>query len=435
MALDQISQSQTQHEAVVNQDNLALQPAAALGIHQSLCGGLTFAYYGGRLSDSVTVADGTLTLTNAATNYIECTTAGVVSSNTSGFTSGRIRMYTGVAASSLVTYTDVRVIGLGLGGAFTGGTLASALNEATAVTIASGSTVNIGAAAGNTISVTGTSTITAFDTIAAGAIRRVVFGGILTLTYNATSLILPTAANITTAAGDTAEFLSLGSGNWRCVDYQRASGAALVATGTFTGGTLTSALNDAPIGTIASGSTVNIGAASENTITISGTSTITAFDTIASGARRRLIFSGILILTYNATSLILPTSANITTAAGDSAEFTSLGSGNWRCTDYQLASGAALVGTGSVPSGTGFVHITSAAQDGTARAIDLGSADVTATASISANTHKIINVVDPASAQDAATKAYVDAQVLVAGVDPNTFRGTFLDMLNVPVFL
>jgi hypothetical protein len=40
-------------------------------------------------------------------------------------------------------------------------------------------------------------------------------------------LILPTAANITTAAGDTAIFVSLGSGNWKCLSYTRASGTAL----------------------------------------------------------------------------------------------------------------------------------------------------------------------------------------------------------------
>lgn len=113
--------------------------------------------------------------------------------------------------------------------AFTGGTLTSALNEAPAVTLASASTVNIGAAAANTINVTGTTTITAFDSIADGALRRLIFGGILTLTYNATSLILPTAASITTAAGDSAVFLSLGSGNWRCVGYTRADGTSLSA--------------------------------------------------------------------------------------------------------------------------------------------------------------------------------------------------------------
>lgn len=116
-------------------------------------------------------------------------------------------------------------------GGFTGGTLSSALNEAPAVTLASASTVNIFAAAANTINVTGTTTITAFDSIADGALRRLVFGGVLTLTHNATSLILPTGANITTAAGDSALFLSLGSGNWRCVGYHRANGQALAGGG------------------------------------------------------------------------------------------------------------------------------------------------------------------------------------------------------------
>ncbi|MGJ7512336.1 DUF2793 domain-containing protein [Variovorax sp. GT1P44] len=113
------------------------------------------------------------------------------------------------------------------GGTFTGGTLSSALNEAPTVTIASSATPAIGAAAGNSISLTGTTTVTGFDTIAAGAFRRVIFAGVLTLTHNATSLILPTGANITTAAGDVAEFLSLGSGNWRCVAYTRADGSSL----------------------------------------------------------------------------------------------------------------------------------------------------------------------------------------------------------------
>ena len=110
---------------------------------------------------------------------------------------------------------------------FTGGTLASALNEAPAVTLASASTVDIGAAAANTVNITGTTSITGFDSIAAGAVRRLVFSASLVLTYNATSMILPTEGNIATAAGDSAEMLSLGGGNWRCIDYQRFSGAAL----------------------------------------------------------------------------------------------------------------------------------------------------------------------------------------------------------------
>lgn len=94
-------------------------------------------------------------------------------------------------------------------------------------TIASATTTNIGAANAEYLSVSGTTTITAFDTVTAGIYRVLQFAGILTLTHNGTSLILPGAASITTAAGDVAGFRSLGSGNWRCEWYQRASGSAL----------------------------------------------------------------------------------------------------------------------------------------------------------------------------------------------------------------
>jgi hypothetical protein len=94
-------------------------------------------------------------------------------------------------------------------------------------TIASATTTNIGAANAEYLAVSGTTTITAFDTVAAGIYRVLKFDGILTLTHNATSLILPGSASITTAANDVAGFRSLGSGNWRCEWYQRASGSAL----------------------------------------------------------------------------------------------------------------------------------------------------------------------------------------------------------------
>lgn len=113
---------------------------------------------------------------------------------------------------------------------FAGGTLTQALNHAPSVSLASAATVNIGAAAANAITITGTTTITAFDTIASGAIRVLTFAGALTLTHNATSLILPGGANILTAAGDVAVMLSLGSGNWRCIAYQRADGKAVVSS-------------------------------------------------------------------------------------------------------------------------------------------------------------------------------------------------------------
>jgi hypothetical protein len=83
---------------------------------------------------------------------------------------------------------------------------------------------------GNYFEITGTTTITAIASVAAGSLIALEFQGILTFTHNASTLILPGAANIITAAGDTASFVSLGSGNWRCLSYQKANGTPPVAT-------------------------------------------------------------------------------------------------------------------------------------------------------------------------------------------------------------
>lgn len=112
-----------------------------------------------------------------------------------------------------------------------GTNLPGALNEAAPVVIATASTMNIGAAASNNISATGSTAITGFDTVAAGIKRSIIFVSTPVITYNATSLILPGAANITAAAGDVAEFESLGSGNWQCIKYMRANGTAIVSSG------------------------------------------------------------------------------------------------------------------------------------------------------------------------------------------------------------
>jgi hypothetical protein len=83
--------------------------------------------------------------------------------------------------------------------------------------VASAATINLSTAAGDFVDVTGTTTITAITSEAAGIERTVRFTGALTLTHNSTSLILPGGANITTSNGDIAIFRSLGSGNWVCV--------------------------------------------------------------------------------------------------------------------------------------------------------------------------------------------------------------------------
>jgi hypothetical protein len=101
-----------------------------------------------------------------------------------------------------------------------------AQNEVKGADIASAATINLTTATGNLLHVTGTTTITAI-TIPSGAEREVVFDGALTLT-NGASLILPTGANIVTAAGDTMRVRGDGAGVARVVDYCRANGSALM---------------------------------------------------------------------------------------------------------------------------------------------------------------------------------------------------------------
>lgn len=101
--------------------------------------------------------------------------------------------------------------------------------------VASAGTISIGE--GGYFFITGTTTITDIDfaTDKAGRTVWVKFAGALTLTHNASTLILPTGVNIVTAAGDTACFVSEGSDVVRCVAYNRATGAVLRAGTSFPG--------------------------------------------------------------------------------------------------------------------------------------------------------------------------------------------------------
>lgn len=85
--------------------------------------------------------------------------------------------------------------------------------------IASATAPALGGTEGLFHDITGTATITGFDSAREGLLKIVKFEGAATLTHNATSLILPGGANITTADGDVAIFISEGSGNWRCLNY------------------------------------------------------------------------------------------------------------------------------------------------------------------------------------------------------------------------
>jgi len=202
-------------------------------------------------------------------------------------------------------------------------------------TMASAALVDIGSQTSVAVEISGTTAITSFGTNYNGP-RFLRFTGITVLTQSA-ALNLPTGASITTAVGDTCiAYPNQALSGWNVVSYTRANGVAL------------GDLNQTAEISVASAATTAIGGAASANILITGTTAITAFDTVAAGVVRHVRFAGALTLTYNATSMILPGSANITTAANDCAEFESLGGGNWICRAYDLASGGALVSSAQI---------------------------------------------------------------------------------------
>lgn len=205
-----------------------------------------------------------------------------------------------------------------------------ALDQVKSTDVASAATIDVASGTagitGNLIHVTGAVTITAI-TLASGADRTLVFDGILTLTHNATTLILPGGQNITTAAGDRAIVRGDGAGNVRVISYTRAAA---------------SPAHQAKGADVASATTTVLTTTTGDFVHITGTTTITAI-TINSGDERTVVFDGALTLTHNATTLILPGGANITTAVGDRAIFRGDGAGNTRCISYVKASGVAVI--------------------------------------------------------------------------------------------
>lgn len=201
--------------------------------------------------------------------------------------------------------------------------------------VASATTTNLETSTGDLIDVTGTTTITAI-TLNDGHERTVRFTGILILTHGA-SLLLPGAANITTAAGDFAVFRGYAAGIVRCVGYQKAAGINLIASNNLSevSAKYTAKDNISIHGAdVASATTTNLETATGDLIDVTGTTTITAI-TLSEGHERTVRFAGILTLT-NGASLILPGGTNIITAAGDYAVFRGYAAGVVRLVSYQI---------------------------------------------------------------------------------------------------
>lgn len=227
-------------------------------------------------------------------------------------------------------------------------------------TAASSATIDLGSQSTRNIIISGTTAITSFG--ATGDVKykgyRLKFSGALTLT-NSASLVLPTGANITTAAGDIALAIYMGAGIWTIADYNRADGTplALGTSSVTTPKLAANAVTPAKMAlgawaAVASAATVDLGAQTSRNIVISGTTTITSFGATATADNVPFLvrFAGALTLT-NSASLILPGSANITTAAGDVATVQPDSAGIWRVINYTPASGIPLtLGASSLTS-------------------------------------------------------------------------------------
>lgn len=133
--LDTISASQASKEVTANALFDSLSPASLFGRRASTtsASGLTWGFYGGKFRRSdgsiATIVNGTVTLTNNATNYIYADDDGVVTKTTSapsgwpgplaiGSPAGAsIALYSVVTSGGAVTsYTDYRTTDYGFGG-------------------------------------------------------------------------------------------------------------------------------------------------------------------------------------------------------------------------------------------------------------------------------------------------------------------------------
>ena len=93
------------------------------------------------------------------------------------------------------------------------------------------------------------------------------------------------------------------------------------------------------LATIAAAATVDLGSVPQANVTISGAATITSFGSSApDGIEKTIRFDNAAILTPSG-ALLVPGGYPLTTAAGDRAKVTHLGSGNWEITTFTRASG------------------------------------------------------------------------------------------------
>ena len=111
---------------------------------------------------------------------------------------------------------------------------------------------------------------------------------------------------------------------------------------------------------LASAATTDLSTATGWYCDVTGTTTITSFGSVAAGKVYILRFASSLILTHNASTLILPGATSIYTTGGDTGIFVSLGGSAWRCLNWFSGTASAT----GVPVGTVQDYAGSAAPSG-----------------------------------------------------------------------
>jgi len=114
--LDLLAQSQQGKEVTANALFDAASPGMLFGRRAAGCVALTWAYYGGPIIITGTptrISNGSLSLAASSVIYVEATTTGVVSTNTTGWTAGRSPLYKiTTGAASVTSYEDWRCMAM-----------------------------------------------------------------------------------------------------------------------------------------------------------------------------------------------------------------------------------------------------------------------------------------------------------------------------------
>jgi hypothetical protein len=96
-------------------------------------------------------------------------------------------------------------------------------------TVTAASTADICAAPSAVQTISGTTPITSFGTGCPVGVRKtLIFASATPITYDAVSMILPGQRSYTATAGDMADVIYLGSGNWRFKDISKIDGSSIV---------------------------------------------------------------------------------------------------------------------------------------------------------------------------------------------------------------